>query len=134
MKKIYEIDGRRFSTLEEFARHFSEVVLREYCWRGNLDAFNDILRGGFGTPEDGFVLLWRNSEISKVNLGYAKTTAWLQERIQNCHPSNVDRFREELEEARKGIGPTLFEIIVDTIRRHGPEGEEPEDGVELILE
>ncbi len=69
MKKIYEIDGRRFTTLEEFASHFSDVVLGEYRWRGNLDAFNDILRGGFGTPEDGFVLLWRKSEISKVNFG-----------------------------------------------------------------
>ena len=42
--KTYEIDGEHFSTLEAF-----------YEGR-NLDAFNDILRGGFGTPDEGFVL------------------------------------------------------------------------------
>lgn len=38
-----------------------------------LDAFNDILRGGFGTPEGGFVLRWARSEISRKNLSYPET-------------------------------------------------------------
>jgi len=29
-------------------------LLRDYTWRRNLDAFNDILGGGFGTPDNGW--------------------------------------------------------------------------------
>ena len=51
------IDGACFSDFDGFAREFSRL-LRDYTWQGNLDAFNDILGGGFGTPEDGWVLRW----------------------------------------------------------------------------
>jgi RNAse (barnase) inhibitor barstar len=65
----YIIDGKAFSSVEEFARHFSATVLRDHTWRGNLNAFNDTLRGGFGTPEDGFVLVWRDHVTSRERLG-----------------------------------------------------------------
>ena len=70
MQKVhYVIAGGAFSSLEEFAEYFSRTVLRAHVWRGNLNAFNDILRGGFGTPEEGFVLVWRDHETSKERLG-----------------------------------------------------------------
>jgi hypothetical protein len=34
---------------------------------------NDILRGGFGTPDDGFTLRWKNHDISRQRLGYRET-------------------------------------------------------------
>ncbi|HEY7372734.1 MAG TPA: barstar family protein [Polyangia bacterium] len=46
-----------------------QTVLREHTWRGNLDAFNDILRGGFGTPDGGFVLVWQDHATSQHRLG-----------------------------------------------------------------
>jgi hypothetical protein len=46
------IDGNRFDELDGFARKFS-TLLKDHTWHGNLDAFNDILRGGFGTLEGG---------------------------------------------------------------------------------
>jgi RNAse (barnase) inhibitor barstar len=46
----YEIDGSRFSTLEDFFEEISSVLIPGYSWGHNLEAFNDILRGGFGTP------------------------------------------------------------------------------------
>lgn len=70
MEKVrYTIDGKAFSTIEEFARYFSATVLRDYTWRGNLNAFNDILRGGFGTPDGGFVLVWQEHVTSRARLG-----------------------------------------------------------------
>ena len=55
MKPEVLVDANQFSDLPGFARHFSEVALGgRHRWNGNLNAFNDILRGGFGTPEDGF--------------------------------------------------------------------------------
>ena len=48
--QTYTIDGERFSTLEEFYEEIGRV-LQLGSWGHNLDAFNDILRGGFGTPK-----------------------------------------------------------------------------------
>ena len=55
-RRLYEIDGARFSTLEEFFEEISNEAIPGAEWGHNLDAFNDILRGGFGTPEDGFTI------------------------------------------------------------------------------
>ncbi len=133
-KKVYEIDGAEFSTLEEFAEVFSRVVLVDYDWKGNLDAFNDVLRGGFGTPDEGFVLLWKNSEISCERLGYSETVRRLEQRLDRCHPVNRPRIAQELEQARKHCGSTIFECLVEIIQCHAQGGEEEEDGVELRLE
>ena len=134
MKRRYLLDGNAFATLEEFADHFSTVVLQDYRWRGNLDAFNDILRGGFGTPEDGFVLVWQHHQKSRRDLGHVETTRRLERLLSSCHPSNRACVREQLEAARRGEGPTLFDDIVEIIRDHGKGGEQAEDGVELMLE
>ena len=93
-KVVYEIDGRNSSTLEEFANDLTQQLNLQTNWRGNLDALNDILRGGFGTPDDGFVLVWKNSALSKQRLGYSETIKWLNEHIGKCHPSNVEHFRQ----------------------------------------
>jgi hypothetical protein len=87
-------------------------------WRGNLDAFNDMLAGGFGTPDDGFILIWRNSAISKEKLGYAETVEWYEIMIQHCHPSNVKAITQRLEHARDNVGYTLFDKLVEIINDH----------------
>jgi len=68
-KSVYEIDGRDFSTLEEFYEVNGRVLIPSADWGHNLNAFNDILRGGFGTPDDGFILR-KNSQVSQKWLGY----------------------------------------------------------------
>ena len=132
-KQTFVIDGTQFSSLLEFAQYFSNLVLKDYDWRGNLDAFNDILRGGFGTPEGGFILRWENSALSRQRLGYAETIKWTEEHIQSCHPSNVSHLNQRLAELKQWRGETLFDTIVEIIQVHGPGGEEAEDGVELHL-
>jgi RNAse (barnase) inhibitor barstar len=73
LKPVYEIDGREFATLQEFFALISRVLIPDAEWGHNLDAFNDILRGGFGTPEGGFVFRWANSTISRERLGHRET-------------------------------------------------------------
>lgn len=119
MKRRYVLDGDAFATLEESAKHFSHVVLHEYRWSGNLDAFNDLLRGGFGTPDDGFVLVWQNHQKSRRDLGHVETARRLERLLSSCHPSNRACVRQHLEAARRGEGPTLFDEIVEIIRDHG---------------
>ena len=97
IKPTYEIDGNDFSTLEEFYGVVSRVLIPKVEWGHNLDAFNDILRGGFGTPDGGFILRWSNSNISRERLGYQETVRQLEQRLSRCHPSNRNYVREDLE-------------------------------------
>jgi hypothetical protein len=129
---VLVIDGSAFSDFEGFQREFS-ALLEDHAWHGNLDAFNDILRGGFGTPATRWVLRWLNSDLSRRALGYEATLDRLEALVKTCHPSNIGHFRQRIDAARRGEGPTLFDEIVDIIRVHGPGGEEEEDGVVLEL-
>jgi RNAse (barnase) inhibitor barstar len=132
-KPILEIDGARFDTLEGFYEEVSERLIPGANWGHNLDAFNDILRGGFGTPEDGFVLRWVNSDRSREALGYPETIRWLEVKRQRCHPTNVPFVERELEAARRGEGQTVFDILLEIIEIHCHGGEEEESGLELEL-
>jgi hypothetical protein len=98
----FVLDGISFDDLAGFFTAITRT-LGVIGWGRNLDAFNDILRGGFGTPEGGFVLRWVNSAEA------------------------------DLAAARRGQGQTLFGIITSIIRVHGPGGIEAEDNVHLIL-
>jgi RNAse (barnase) inhibitor barstar len=133
-KAVYEIDGRDFATLEEFYKVVSRVLIPGAEWGHNLDAFNDILRGGFGTPESGFILLWRNSAVSREQLGYPETVRQLDRRLTRCHPSNRQLVGEDLERARLGVGPTVFDWLIEIIEVHCTDGAEQGDGVELVLD
>jgi hypothetical protein len=117
-KRVYVVDGSRFATLAEAAAEFTRVLGLTMPWSGNLDAFNDFLRGGFGTPDDGFTLIWQHSGISRERLGYNETLRWLQERVHSCHSSNVDHFQEHIAAARRREGKTLFDTLVEIIRDH----------------
>lgn len=129
---VLVVDGTRFSDLDGFAREFSRL-LHGYTWRGNLDALDDVLRGGYGTPEGGWVLRWTSSETSRAALGHAETARRLERLLPSVDPSNRADFEARLAAARRGEGPTLFDEIVDIIREHGPGGPQSADGVRLEL-
>lgn len=129
---VLVIDGARFADFDGFTREFSRL-LRDHTWRGNLDAFNDILRGGFGTPEDGWVLRWLDSESSRAALGYEATVRQLEGILRYCHPNHRPDVAARIDSARRGEGPTLYDQIVGIIRDHGPGGDESEAGVLLEL-
>jgi len=130
---VYEIDGLRFSTLEEFFVEVSRVLIPGADWGHNLDAFNDILRGGFGTPEAGFTLRWSNHTLSRERLDYPETVRQLELRLGHCRPSNRASTAGELAEAQAGRGPTVFDWLVEIIKDHGSGGEQAGDGVVLVL-
>jgi hypothetical protein len=129
---VLEIDGASFSDLDGFAREFSRL-LGHHRWHGGLDAFDDVLRGGFGTPEGGWILRWRNSESSRKALGHEAAARWLEQSLSTSHPSNRPRVRDRIDSARRGEGPTLFDEIVEIIRDHGAGGEQSADGIVLEL-
>ncbi|MBT9471799.1 MAG: barstar family protein [Pseudomonadota bacterium] len=115
-----------------WARAAKRVPAGAY-WGRNLDAFNDILRGGFGTPEEGFVIRWINSDQAREHLGYGETVKRFEEMFWECHPENKDHVYGMLTEARAGKGETVFDQLIEIIRTHGPGGEEADDNVHLAL-
>jgi RNAse (barnase) inhibitor barstar len=134
MAKEYVLDGSNVTSLEAFYDQISDTLIPGAYWGRNLDAFNDILRGGFGTPEGGFILRWTHSEISRKNLGYPETVRQLEKRLERCHPTNRNIVRTELGQARRGKGATVFDWLVEIIRYHDAGGDESEDNVRLVLE
>ena len=131
-KPVLVLDGAWFSDFEGFVREFDKLLGGD-VWNGTLDAFNDILRGGFGTPDGGFVLRWERSELSRAALGHDATARWLQGVLVTCHPMNREGVRARLQAARAGVGPTLFDKLIEIIETHGPGGAEADDSVDLEL-
>lgn len=118
MNKVFVVDGNNFSSFEEFCKEFSRVVLSgKFEWNRSLDAFNDILRGGFGEIEFGeeYTIIWRNSDKSKSDLGYEETIMKLNETLERCHPSNVKYVQQEIKDAKMNKGPTIFDTIKEII-------------------
>lgn len=128
------IHGNQFSTLEEFWNEIERALIPGVAWGRNLDAFNDILSGGFGTPEGGFIMRWQGSSLSRQRLGYAETVRQLENRLRRCHPSNRERVERELASARMNLGPSVFDWLVEIIRDHGGGRRQADDRVELVLE
>jgi RNAse (barnase) inhibitor barstar len=133
LKPTYEIDGTRFSTLEEFFEEISRVLIPGAEWGHNLDAFNDILRGGFGTPEGGFVLRWLNSDLSRQRLGHQETARRLRMNLWRYNTANRVWVERQLERTMRGEGPTMFDQLIEILHIHTAGGREEEDGVELVL-
>ena len=119
-RKEIVIDGESFSTLGGFYACVSDRLgtpagktIR------SLDAFNDLLRGGFGKTEAGESLhvRWIHSDKSRTDLGYDATAAYYEKLLEHAHPSNREELEKKAADAREGRGATLFEIITELIRR-----------------
>ena len=92
-KRVLVIDGNNFDTPEQFYCEVDNVFTRNLDWNTghNLDAFNDLLRGGFGVYEfqEQITLIWKNSAKSKHD------------------------FQKE------GKHESLYNILIEIIRSHG---------------
>ncbi len=122
MTVVYAVDGSRIGSLEDFWLVMGEAVNGPGGYFGrNLDAFNDCLRGGFGTPEDDdFIVEWHRHGHSRAALGYPETVRQLELRLAHCHPSNRTHVQADLEAARAGQGPTVFDWLVEIFEDQVP--------------
>ncbi|WP_076482043.1 barstar family protein [Williamsia sterculiae] len=68
--QVYRIDGSKIATPADFYVEIGRAVNGPGGYFGNnLDALEDCLRGGFGTPDDGdFVFDWEHSDESRKAL------------------------------------------------------------------
>lgn len=126
MRREIVIDGNNFDDLEGFFCEIDRVLTMDLTWKTghNLDAFNDLLRGGFGVHEYGepILLKWKNYGKSKFSLGFEATINYYEKVLKTCHPSNKDTMKLKLENAKKHIGPTILDIIIEIILNNDNSG------------
>ncbi|HEX2609303.1 MAG TPA: barstar family protein [Flavisolibacter sp.] len=67
------IEGTSFNNLEGFFDEIDRVLTKDLTWKTghNMNALNDILRGGFGVHgyEEPLHLLWKHHRDSRAALG-----------------------------------------------------------------
>jgi len=93
--KVFIFNGNNFDTLDGFYDEVERVLTKDLDWKigRNLNAFDDVLCGGFGAfeYEEAINIIWENSTKSNSDLGY---------------PAN------------KREGQTVFDIIIEIIKDH----------------
>ena len=91
--KTMVLDGNRFSDLEGFYTEMDLLLTKNLTWKTghNLDALNDLLRGGFGVHEyeEPITLRWINYNKSKKKLGDLLVLKLL-EIMLDCNQSGHD--------------------------------------------
>lgn len=116
------IDGNNFNTLNGFYDEVEDKLTKGLDWKigRNLDAFNDVLRGGFGVHKYGeeIRIKWINSGKSRMDLGQEETINYLHNKIKTCHPTNVQDVESDLKEVEQGRGESLFDIICNIAQGH----------------
>ena len=117
-RAVFVVDGTKFSTLAEAGAEFTRALGFTSPWAGSLCALSVMLRGGFGTPNDDFALVWRHSDVSRKRLGYEETVRWCERELTNGHPSMLPATRQGLQEAQQRCGATVFDWLEDIIRSH----------------
>jgi RNAse (barnase) inhibitor barstar len=122
MEQQLIIDGDFISDIPSFYREINRVFMAGGNWKlgDSLDAFNDLLYGGFGVIKNNepVRLLWKNMEGSREALGYDVTKRYYEEKLLPDSPFNKEHFREKLDALNKGTGQTYFEILLEIIAAH----------------
>ena len=121
-KKSIIINADNFSDLATFYDEIDSVLTKNLDWKTghNLNAFNDLLRGGFGVfdYEEPITLIWKNISKSKRDLGFEPTKKYYERKIADRSTFNIQYFEDELKKLTDKNGQTLFDIIVEIISEH----------------
>ena len=129
-KQTITINGANFSDLETFYDEIDRVLTKGLNWKTghNLNAFNDLLYGGFGVHEyeEPIKLIWIKVNKSKEDLGLEATKNYYKQEIQNPNSLNVQLYKEELDKLGNGTGQTFFDIIIEIISKH--------DDIEFLMQ
>lgn len=97
MKQEFILNGNNFNDLNGFYIEIYKLMTLYEDWKRshNLDALNDMLYSGFGEEA---ILIWKNPEKSKIDLGTEATIDFYQNKINQGKPFNVEWAKEKLTE------------------------------------
>ena len=123
MQTQITIDGAAIHDIASFYEEINRVFMSDEDWKigQSLDAFSDLLYGGFGAlkgsePVD---LIWLDLEKSRDALGYQATKVYYEEKLKPDSPFNKSLFQEKLTALENGVGETYFDILIGIIAEHG---------------
>ena len=116
------INGDVILDIASFYEEINRIFMIGVDWQlgQSLDAFNDLLYGGFGAIQAGQTneIIWMDSKKSMSALGYQTTLHYYQEKLRPGSPFNKTLFMEKIEELKAGKGKTYYEIIKEIIADH----------------
>lgn len=122
MKTTIIFDGTNIHDIPSFYEEVNRVFMVNTDWRlgQSLDAFNDMLYGGYGKikGDEEIELVWKNFEQNKKDLGLELTKSYYEEKLKSPNKFNTDFVKEKLTELENGTGKTYFEIILEIIGEH----------------
>ena len=118
-RRIFIIDGNKFNDIESFYNEIDKLLTKDLNWKTghNLDAFNDLLRGGFGVHEYGEPIhfKWINFQRSQEILGNEATIIYLESILSTYHYSNKEFIHSKINNLRTGTGKTFLDEIIEII-------------------
>ena len=116
------ITGSNIHDITSFYREINRVFMHNENWQigESLDAFNDLLYGGFGAMDNNETvnILWKDIELSKKALDYEATKAYYLNKLQPSSPFNKQYFSAKLKELEAGVGETYFDIVMKILSEH----------------
>lgn len=116
------IEGKNIRNIPSFYEEINRVFMQGDEWQigDSLDAFNDMLYGGYGILKHGqpTELIWNDVTISRKALGFEATKNWYKNKLQPGSPFNKEYHQEKLLDLELGKGETFFEIVLEIIREH----------------
>lgn len=122
MKQTLIIDGNNFSDLESFFDEIDRIFTKDLDWQTghNLNAFNDLLRGGFGVYEyeEPVRLIWINISKSKADLSLEAEKKWYEKALKESRGEDQQFFKDKIKELTENNVQTLFDIILGIIADH----------------
>lgn len=136
MKREFIIDGEQFNDIEGFYCEIDKLFTKDLDWETghNLDAFDDILYGGFGVHnfKEPIKIIWKNFSKSRNDFSYEATAKHYAQDLAICcdpakmaHITNKDDLtniinmvKKQLQDAQNRKGETLLHIIVKIISKN----------------
>ena len=116
------LDGSRFNDIPSFYEEVNRVFMEDADFKLgiSLDAFNDMLYGGYGAirGNEPVRLRWLDLEKSRGDLGVDATIAFYKAKLEQPEKFNPTWSRRKLEELERGEGQTYFDILLEIIGQH----------------
>ena len=120
--KILTIVGHNITDIPSFYDEINRVFMADVGWTlgQSLDAFNDMLHGGYGAiaGNEPIRIVWQDIGNSRLALGLETTRDFLQNKLLQPEVFNAHLILNQLSELDGGAGKTYFEIIIEIIADH----------------
>ena len=121
MKSI-TIEGKNITDIATFYQEINRIFMSNENWEiaPSLDAFNDLLYGGFGAidSKEPTTLIWKNFEENRKTLGLKTTKKFYESKLTAPEIYNINFVKGKITALESGNGSTYFEIILEIISDH----------------